>query len=261
MKTRIVVLMLSGWLCLFGQQPRQASQPPQAPQAAQAAPELVALPGNSVTKVVTLKYGNNVSTSILDGIGLVVKKSGNIVAVTGPPDRVETAEAILKQLDVPPAPVPPMPVPAPRKSFQLTAYLIIASRAGAPGASVPAELDSTVKQMTSALSYKSFNLLDAIDLRLVPNSNGGQLKGVLPEMPPGIHGGFYDLDVGSINVWGDELVRIGKFKLDVTIPGTGATTLATDVDMKPGQKIVVGKANIDGSADALIVILTIKVAD
>jgi len=31
--------------------------------------------------------------------------------------------------------------------------------------------------------------------------------------------------------------------------------------MKPGQKIVVGKANIDGSADALIVILTIKVAD
>jgi hypothetical protein len=37
--------------------------------------------------------------------------------------------------------------------------------------------------------------------------------------------------------------------------------LNTNIDMKEGQKVVVGKANIDGSENALIVILTAKVVD
>jgi len=39
------------------------------------------------------------------------------------------------------------------------------------------------------------------------------------------------------------------------------TGIATDVDIREGQKVVVGKANMDGSDRASIVVLTAKVVD
>ena len=38
-------------------------------------------------------------------------------------------------------------------------------------------------------------------------------------------------------------------------------SIGTTIDMKEGQKVVVGKANIDGSENALLVILTAHVVD
>ena len=37
--------------------------------------------------------------------------------------------------------------------------------------------------------------------------------------------------------------------------------ITTDIDVREGQKVVVGKANIDNSDNALILILTAKVVD
>jgi len=204
-----------------------------------------------VTKVITLK--NNVNTNVLEGI-VIVKRSGDMVVVTGTPEHVDTAEAILKQLDVPP---PPRPVAPPRKSIQLTAYLIVASRSDVQGTPLPRELESPVNQVASVFPYKSFTLVDAIDLRLTDNA-GGDLKGIMPQGQQ-IHGGGYVLSVGRIDLQGvspDNLMRINKFSLVVN-----DVKLETDVDLREGQKVVVGKANIDGSSNALIVILTAKIVD
>ncbi len=217
-------------------------------------PRVAAPPEKTVTRVITLKNVNNVNTKVLDGIGLTVTRSGDRLVVTGTPERVDTAEAILKQLDVPPQ--PPKPV-APRKSIQLTAYLIVASRSEPQGTPLPKELESPVNQVAAIFPYKSFNLVDAIDLRLTDRS-GGHLQGILPQGPQ-VHGGMYSFSVNSINLEDsspDNLLRINKFSLVVN-----EVKLETDIDLKEGQKVVVGKANIDGSSNALIVILTAKIVD
>jgi len=270
MKRIIGLTIFMGVSSLFGQQP--AGPDPMSLEQAREAKAAAAEAKHTVTKVITLKYSNNVGNSgilLLDAIGgLTVKRSNEIVVVTGPPDRVETAEAILKQLDVPPIPPVQRPV-VPRKSVQLTAYLIVASRNEIQGAAVPKDLESAVNEVASVFPYKAFNLLDAIDVRLT-NGSGGELSGLVPalgtpgqQIVPG--GSSYNLDVKTIYLMGDaaDLIRIDKFNLTLHMrtPINPSVTLETDIDMKPGQKIVVGKANIDGGADALIVILTGKVVD
>src|SRR3954454_14200204 len=73
----------------------------------------------TITKLITLKYAGTKSAELLDGIGLTIRRSGGAIVVTGPEDRVNAAEVILKQLDVPPPPPPP-PQPS-EKNIELTA--------------------------------------------------------------------------------------------------------------------------------------------
>jgi hypothetical protein len=232
---------------------------------------------NVATKAVTLKYPNRINADVLDGIGLVIKRSGNVWVVTGSPDRVDTALAILKQLDVP----PPPPAPEePRKDLQLTAYMIIASPSVVQGTPVPKDLDSTIGQVSSIFPYKSFNLFDAVVMRMVEgegrNANRGHVSGALPQGQQTFpSGGSYDLSLASVSLAQDtsgapNLLRLSNFSLDLKIHAGvdkdgkdkfQEVRLDTNIDMKEGQKVVVGKANIDGSENALIVILTAKVVD
>jgi len=233
----------------------------------EATPRVLSL--QNVTKVITLKYPGT-STNILEGWGLMVKRSGEIVVVIGPQDKVDTAEAILKQMDVPP---PARPAIAPKKDIQLTAYLIIASPNGVPGAALPKDLEPAVSQVASILPYKSFNLFDAVMVR-VADGDGGMVAGVLPQGQQTFpSGGSFILRLRGLFLTEASpvaLLRINSFDLAVSIvrgldreghEKTQTVNLNTNIDMKEGQKIVVGKANIDGSENALIVILTAKVVD
>lgn len=241
----------------------------------QASPEparVLVTPSTGITtKVITLKYPNRVSMNLLDGIGLsAYRNSGEIVVVTGLPDKVAVAEAILKAMDVPPPPA------VPKKNIQLTAYLIVAASTGAQGTPIPKDLESPVAQVASMFSYKSFILLDSIVMRATENSSA-KVSGLLPNgaMPVDSffpRGSIYNLDVRGIALPAqpENTMQISGFHLDLQ-RNTGidkegrdkfqSVTLQTNVDMKEGQKVVVGKANIDGSSNAVIVILTAKVVD
>ena len=252
----IAILVLLSASSLFGQ------ESPRVPLPA---------PGEkSVTKVFTLKYSiriGNSDISLLDGIGLNIKRSGDIVVITGPQDRVDTAEAILKQLDVPAPPPPPV---APKKNIQLTAYLIIASPSGTQGTPLPKDLESAVTQVASVFPYKAFNLFDAIVMRMTDGS-GGSMQGILPRaaFPSG---GTYSLNLNQIML-SQPLggMHLNSFDLSVLV-SNGMDKEGKDkfqtvklstrfMEIEEGQKVVVGKANIDGSSNALIVILTAKVVD
>jgi hypothetical protein len=223
-----------------------------------------------VTKVVTLTYPERVSTSIIDGIGLIVKRSENLVAITGPRDRVEMAEAILHQLDVPATPRAPVP---PKKDIQFTAYLIIASPTGTQTTPLPKELESAVNQVASIMPYKSFHLFDAVIMRGSDGSSG-YVGGVLPATQQTfVSGGSFIFRVGRAELTPAtpaNLLRLQNVELSVSINrGTDRegkdkvqmVNLQTSIDMKEGQKVVVGKANIDGSENALLVILTAQIVD
>lgn len=280
MKRKIGVLILFSITPLFAQDgaariQAEAQKELEAQQAHQLALEQAAEVKKTVTRAVTLKYANRVDTNVLEGIGLVIKRAGDVVVVTGPQERVDTAEAILKQLDVPPP--PPAPVEQ-RKDVQVTAYLIIASPSAVQGTPVPKDLDSAVSQVSSIFPYKSFNLFDAVVMRMVEgegrNATRGHLSGALPRGPQTfLNGGNYDLALGSVGLTPAapaNLLRLNDFGLTMRIlegvDNNGkdkfqTVSVSTNIDMKEGQKIVVGKANIDGSENALIVILTAKVAE
>jgi hypothetical protein len=154
----------------------------------------------------------------------------------------------------------------------LTAYLIVASRNGTQDTPLPKDLASPIAQMSSAFPYKAFTLLDAIDMRLTSGA-GGTLKGILPQTRDAFpNGGHYSIVVSRVTVFGQAQTVATLAASDVLAPANliqfanlnltvNEVNFATDVDVKEGQKVVVGKANIDGSADALIVILTAKVVE
>ncbi len=183
MKVRIGLIVLAVVVSLSAQQPAQT--------LLDSTREAIAN-GKAITKAVKLQYPDSVDGRVLDDIGLIVKRSGATWVITGTPERVATAEAILKQLDVASTPRPPFVQPA-RRGVQLTAYLIVASRNGTRGYPLPKDLESAAGQVASALSYKSFSLLDSIDMRLTSGA-GGELKGVLPQGQS--RGGEYVLDDG-----------------------------------------------------------------
>jgi hypothetical protein len=247
MKLRIAFIILAAVTSASAQQPAQT--------LLDSTREAIAS-GKAITKAVALQHPDSVDGRVLDDIGLIVKRSGATWVITGTPERVATAEAILKQLDA--APIVRTPS-APRKSIQLTAYLIIASRNEIPGSPLPKDLESPVNQVASAFPYKSFNLLDSIDLRLLSGSFGSDVKGILPQGQAYPHGGSYTLSVQRTDLVEEtpaNLIRISKLSLNLN-----DVKVETDVDMRENQKVVVGKANIDGSANALIVILTAKVVE
>jgi hypothetical protein len=265
MKQTIGILALLSASSLFGQDPVALQQARELQKAAEDAK-------HAVTKAITLKYPSRVDAGVLDGIGLVIKRSGDTVVITGLPERVDTAEAILKQLDVAPPPVEQ------RRDVQLTAYLIIASPSAVQGTPVPKDLDSAISQVSSIFPYKSFNLFDAVVMRMVEgegrDAKRGHVSGALPQGQQTFSaGGSYDLSVSSLGLTPAtpaNLLRLNDFSLQLRILAgvdkdghdkVQTVMLGTNVDMKEGQKIVVGKANIDGSENALIVILTAKVVD
>jgi len=283
MKRNIGILIFFSVTTLFAQDPpdrsaarikAEAQREFEAQQAHQMAVEQAAQGKKTVTRALTLKYPNRVNTSVLDGIGLVIKRSGDVVVITGAQETVDTAEAILKQLDAP----PPPPADSGR-DIQLTAYMIIASPSTVQGTPVPKDLDSAISQVSSIFPYKSFNLFDAIVMRMAPDSAGspakrGSLSGALPQgQQTFASGGSYNLSVNSIEMTPAtpaNLLRLNNFDLALRILAGfdkdgkekyQVVTLDTNIDMKEGQKIVVGKANIDGSENALIVIVTAKVTE
>jgi hypothetical protein len=282
MKRTIGILFLFISATLFAQDSAsdarikaQAQKELEAEQAHQLVAEQMAAGKQTVTKAITLKYPNRVNTNVLDGIGLVIKQSGDIVVITGPPERVDTAEAILKQLDVPPP--PPSPVEQ-KKDIQLTAYMIIASPSATTGTPVPKDLDSAISQVSSIFPYKSFNMFDAVLMRMVEgegrDASRGHVSGALPQgQQTFAGGGSYDFSVQAVGLTPAtpaNLLRLHNLSLQLRIlAGVDKdgkdkyqqVNIDTNIDMKEGQKIVVGKANIDGSENALIVILTAKVVD
>jgi hypothetical protein len=228
----------------------------------------------TVRKFVPLKHAHpDQVKELLHVFGREVRSQGNIpgVAISGPPEVVKAMEEMIARIDIPPA-APPVP-----NNIELTAYLLVGSEQG-PAASVPAAIQPVINQIQSAFTYKSFRLLDTMMLRVREGDRGGASTTGAVELPDdspgGTKKGTSGFVVGSVDiVEGSEgdLVRITNLRLDVTVPSgtlkSGEprlvnTGVRTNVDVREGQKVVVGKANMAGAADqALILVLTAKVLD
>lgn len=151
------------------------------------------------------------------------------------------------------------------KNVELTVYLLSGTQAAASD-DVPQDLASTVKQLHSVFSYKSYKLSDSLVLRGRPGDTAGT-SGILPES--GLH---YNFGYRRVQVSGGKpyMVHIDFLHIALSSPisrdgkvinNNELASITTSLDLAEGQKTVVGKSSFNNAGDALILVIVPKVIE
>ena len=191
-----------------------------------------------------------------------------VLGVSASPAVVAAIEETIKRLDVPPPPV---------KSVELTGYILDAVAQPGAQTSVPAELESVVTQLKRTFSYTAYRLSDTLIAR-VRDGAGVQVEalGSGGPNPPARRTHALRASRAAITARdGASVVSLKKLRFLVQIPvptgppGSEAKAYqykdvgveTEDLDLREGQKVVVGKTGVGDGGDALILVLTAKVVD
>ena len=183
------------------------------------------------------------------------------VALHGPAELVEAMEAAIKKLDV--------PAPA-TKNIELTFHMLLASPQGESPAIAP-ELTGVVQQLRNVFGLKSIRVLETAVLRGREGKSGltnGMMAPPSKVDAPATYLIAYDTTEVSAGEKGTH-VRINKLRFNTRIPlanGAGSVQffesgISTDVDVREGQKVVVGKSSIDSASQSIFLVVTAKVVD
>ena len=177
---------------------------------------------------------------------LNVDPNGRFVVVTAATaQKLAAAEELLRRLDVAP------------KNVELTFQLVAGGGVGVTAANgMPTDLELVVKQLRASFPFPSYRLLDTAMVRTRDGSDGS-VQGMLPT------GAFYSINFQPIRVADDspKQVRVNGLRLRQYIV-TGRTDkgnvtedayVTADIDVKEGQKAVVGKSTMRDTAIFLIV--------
>jgi hypothetical protein len=218
-------------------------------------------PPPDVLRVIEVKQAD------VSDLAITVNRAvGNLAAVTADPSRrvlivrgsqqaVDFVEVAVKRLDQP-------TVPQTRINVELTVHLLYGSLQEGHGEPPPADLASTVKQLTSLFPYKHYSVLESFVLRgrdAQPSETGGTLPNSTSTYQfrcrPSIGSGPAPRTVRL-----DDLRLELKWKNPTTNFETFAS-IVTGLDTKEGQKVVVGKSNVTGTADAIILVVSPKVVE
>lgn len=190
-------------------------------------------------------------------------------------DRAENVAAIeeaLKRFDVPES----SPV-----SLEFQLHLISASMGQQEKESVPANLTPVIQQIRSALKFTNYRYVNSSLNRV---SNGGKVEssgigGSLFPAPQGVptsqeRPSFYSYSLGPVKLTqdssGKESIQIDNFRFGASVPvriSTDANNIQykdigiiTPLSLREGEMVVVGTANISGSDEAVVVIISVKKA-
>ena len=175
-------------------------------------------------------------------------------------DGIPEIEEMIRRFDVPPPAV---------QNVEVTIYLLTAASQPVAGG-VPSELESVVRQLKGMFSYKGYQLIDTQVIR-VRAGQGGEASGVVDNGSKTELKTISQVKFRSASPSTDDkgrAIRIDNLKVGLKVPVMSGgniqyidTGIATDVDIHEGQKVVVGKANMDGSDRASIIVLMAKVVD
>ncbi len=248
MKHALIALMLFGALPLAAQEPKK--------------PENVS---PKVQRVFILKYADTHQLANLVGVFPGTSVTQNVemhaLAVSSSPEVIAAIEDAIKRLDVPP--------PAPQ-NIEVTVYYLIGGDSENAGGPLPKDLDSVITQLKNAFAFKAYRLLDALELR-TRAGQGGDTSGSPGPNAAGQGATVTQFHMNSASVSPDgSSVRIDNLKAGIRLPvaSTSGTPQFTyvdlgvnaDIDVKPGQKVVVGRLSM-GQNQALFLVLTVRVVN
>ncbi len=211
-----------------------------------------------ITKLVKLNYVEpRAIRDMLSTYGITVNfnDSMKVMTLNGLPANVAAAEAAIKQLDVAP------------KTIELTVYFVVggdnaAQMAGTP---VPADVRDVITQLKGVFTFKEYKMLDVLTLRTRSGSEA-ETTGILNSGSPPRMSQF---SVRNVTVGDDGLIRIDRMHAGLRIPFSRGSEpgksdyinsgIDQNVDLKEGQKVVVGRSSLEGPEKALFLILTARV--
>ena len=244
-KGMIAFVALAFTLALVG--PALAEDP--VPAAAQAQNTEAK---NLRKEIVKLKYVRAQDIqNILDGY---VSRDGHIsfnnnmpsvLAVSDTPENVEKILAAIRELDVKPADV------------LYTVQLVLGSEADA---TTDADLknDPVVKELGKLLRYKGYTLLDGTLVRVVNRENASVVLGPKAEfqfeLRPEVAG-----DAKAPVIKTD--VRLRKISFPGSEKPVSTTLIESSLNIKSGDRTVVGVSKLDGGDKGLILIISAKIVD
>ena len=214
-------------------------------------------PNERITKLVALQNVDpNAIQNMVRMFGVDSAANGQMksLVISGSPDKVAAAEAAIKQLDVA------------LKNIDLTVYFVVGGdQANLEGGAVPQEIRDVITQLKGTFTFKEYKMLDVLTLRTRAGSSA-QTSGMLNASTPPKMSRF---SIRNATVSEDgTTVRIDRMNAGLKIPvvlpaGKGVeytdSGILQDVDVKEGQKVVVGRSSLEGPQKALFLILTAHV--
>lgn len=212
-----------------------------------------------VQKLFVLKYAD---PNQINNLIRVFTKNTNpdvamhAIAVSATPESMAAIEDAIKRLDVP---------SSTPQNFELVAYLLIGTEGGAPTpAALPKELDSVVAQLKSAFSFKAYRLSDVLTLRgragqRLSTSDSGDSVMIADQSHPIMT----QFRINSLSLGADGAIHVDGLTLDSRVPVAQGgqnfmmqdIAINTDLDVREGQKVVVGKVGMNAN-EAMFLVLT-----
>jgi hypothetical protein len=180
---------------------------------------------------------------------------------------VAAAVAAARSLDLPPQPT---------RSVEITAHVLGASKTAQLSGAVPSELEEVARQLKQVFGYRGVELVDSLSIRARDRGEalvtGAFSQGEDLEPAP-YRLGFNRAsvvdgpDARSVRLDGLRFMaelRRWRASTPQGEPGrivSSEVNLTTDVEVREGQKAVVGKAATDGERDSLILVVEVKVIE
>ena len=162
-----------------------------------------------------------------------------VLSVSAAPAVVAAIEETIKRLDVPPPPI---------KSVEITAYVLECATSGGPG-TLPQELQGVLVQLKKTFSYSGCALARTLFTR---GSDGNRFYSEFNERSAGM----YSLSATRLEVEATNVVRLRG--LELTNFSSSRGRLGGDVEVRDGQKVVLGRLGVTESGKDQIVVLTAK---
>jgi len=229
-----------------------------------AAPVLSAQEKEEV-KVVDLKYisYDRFSTSgLLNPFHVRVSGSGQTLILAGPASNVVAAEAFLRKFDVKP------------RNVEAVFYIVAAGGKAGESSTMPSELEPVIKQLRHAFAYQSFRLLETAVVRGRENARF-ETSGQLPPSKPDDLKRMYYLSTQQVSISPGEkgnTIRFDRLQFRLSSPDYVVMNVTkkaeyinasvnADIDVREGQKVVVGKSSLEAAEGTFFVIVTAKVVD
>ncbi|MGD2115558.1 MAG: hypothetical protein PVG07_10920 [Acidobacteriota bacterium] len=220
--------------------------------------------GQAIVEIEHTDPGDVAEVIRVFGVIATPNRDLGLVTIRGPRDAVDAARAAAVQLDRPPEPTP---------SIQVTAYVLDASKVEPLDGGVPPALAEVADQLREVFGFRGVELIDSLALRAL-DGGGGQVTGSLPAsgergvMPYRL--GFNRAEV----IHGERTsVRLEGFSFHTTTQPDpeaagedaesrgDATRLITDLEVRTGQKAVVGKAASASARGGLILVVEVAVLE
>jgi hypothetical protein len=244
----VTALVLSGPAIAAAQEPT-----PEAKPGAAASPSPAASPEGrrgirpgDVQKVFVIKH---VLVSDLARVLSVFpaelsgRDSMHVLSVSAAPAVVAAIEETIKRLDVPPPPT---------RSVEITAYILECSSSGDAG-TLSQDLQGVLVQLRKVFNYSGCGLARTLFARGAEDSRFGA---EFNERAAGKYELYGRVEVDSS---APPIVRLRGIEL-VTWSGSVRSRIGGDVEVRDGQRVVLGRLGVTESGKDQIVVLTAKVA-